>query len=91
MLYDKKWDVKAEPSLKGVIAWLETKDPNESYCFIDPQNCAIAQYLRVIGYRQHNSLLTWHIDSILKKKGVGVCFAKSNTFGEVLQKLKPLT
>jgi hypothetical protein len=36
--------LKAEPSLEGFIAWLETKDPNEEYDYHNSEACACGQY-----------------------------------------------
>lgn len=49
MLFDPKW-LKTEPSLAGLIAWLETKNPNETYVWHDSNNCLIAQYGKSIGW-----------------------------------------
>ena len=36
MLYDPKWEVKTkEPSVEGLIAWLETKNPKQKYDYYD--------------------------------------------------------
>ena len=37
------------PSLRGLIAWLETQDPTEIYNWTDAQNCVLGQYYRTIG------------------------------------------
>lgn len=57
MLYDKKWDApkvevtKPEKiSLEGVIQWLETKDPNTEYNWLDCKGmCLLGQYLTAQG------------------------------------------
>ena len=53
MLYDPKWEkpTKAKPfSRAHVIAWLETKNPTEAYCYIDNGHCLIGQYLELLGH-----------------------------------------
>lgn len=40
--------VTKTPSLRGLIAWLETKDPTEQYCFFDHGHCLMAQYYKAI-------------------------------------------
>lgn len=47
MLYDPKWEVKADPfTLKGLIAWLEQQPPEKTYCFYDyTGECLLDQYL----------------------------------------------
>jgi len=50
MLYDPKWaGKKVKPTLAGIIAWLETKNPNEVYNYTMQYGCAAAQYLQHIG------------------------------------------
>lgn len=94
MLYDKKWDSQpktVEPSLKGMIAWLETKDPKEKYDFVSKE-CACAQYFQAIGYTDYSSLLSWNIERHLgmKPNTCGRYFAVSDNFGELLSHLKRL-
>lgn len=55
MLYDPKWE-KSQPdlvykgvSLRGLIAWLETKNPEETYCFLISSNCLVTQYAKAVG------------------------------------------
>lgn len=36
-------------TLPDLIAWLETKDPNERYDYTDANNCLWAQYLKAQG------------------------------------------
>jgi hypothetical protein len=52
MLYNPKWEVKADPfSLRSLIAWLETQPADETYCYMDNGHCLVAQYLESHGYR----------------------------------------
>ncbi len=57
MLYNKSWDKpKHKPlSMKAVTAWLETKDPNEEYNYMDFDCCLAAQYNTFIGRRYAKS------------------------------------
>lgn len=50
MLFDPKWE---KSSLRDFIAWLRTKDPNETYDWLDPKTCACGQY-------SAERLGTWH-------------------------------
>src|SRR5262245_32661999 len=60
MLYDPKWtkeaETRADPlllpiSLPGLIAWLETQDPNASYDYgCKTGECMVHQYLRAAGH-----------------------------------------
>jgi len=47
MLYDPKWEQKTDIlALPTLIAWLETKNPNESYNFDDCKGgCLFSQYI----------------------------------------------
>jgi hypothetical protein len=59
MLYDPNWnkpttDTKKKPgvfTLDGLIAWLETKDPNEKYRYLSIHRCLLAQYFHAKGFR----------------------------------------
>lgn len=51
MLYNKDWDKpKGVNTIRGLIAWLETKDPSEMYDYTSPHQCMCAQYYRAHGY-----------------------------------------
>lgn len=54
MLYDPKWEKNSEtkphPSLEGLIAWLETKNPSERYDWSNCEGrCLIGQYGASLG------------------------------------------
>jgi len=56
MLYDPNWDkTETKPfqpedlSLAGLIAWLETQDPDTTYEFGDIFDCLLCRYARAIG------------------------------------------
>lgn len=98
MLYNKKWDSQAkpvEPSLKGIIAWLETKDPNEEFTYESSTTCAMAQYLQAIGQFVLNQGLGFYgISRALNTRFDLGKFPFHNTesknFGELLNHLKRL-
>jgi len=53
MFLDEKrhGEVRTEtPSLRGLIAWLETKDPDAKYDYCDPDACLLCQYFRAQGF-----------------------------------------
>jgi len=55
MLYDPKWEVKADPTkLETLIAWLECQPENETYCFSSKKDCLIAQYGAAHGKKWDN-------------------------------------
>lgn len=61
MLYDPKWEKKTatDPlSLEGLIAWLETKNPDESYNFHDCKGaCLWDQYMgRCTGSEEYEKI-----------------------------------
>jgi hypothetical protein len=41
-----------EPSLRGFISWLETKNPNEEYYWASGKSCAAGQYAASLGIHQ---------------------------------------
>lgn len=50
MLYDPKWEVKADPfSLESLIAWLEMQPGDKTYCYMDTGGCLLHQYLNAVG------------------------------------------
>lgn len=53
MLYDPKWDGGGRDprDLNTLIAWLETKNPTETYYYSSPSNCLLAQYYRAMGFQ----------------------------------------
>lgn len=54
MLYDKRWEKKAETkpafSLDTLIAWLEKQEADRVYCYQDNGGCLFAQYFSEHGY-----------------------------------------
>ena len=50
MLFDPKWEVKTRtPSKAGLIAWLETQPPEQTYNWVRCEECVLAQYAKSIG------------------------------------------
>lgn len=57
MLYDPKWE---GPSVRGLIGWLETKDPEGTYDFMDCHGgCLISQYLATLGFEWEHGFCAW--------------------------------
>lgn len=46
MLYNPSWS--KEFTRENLIAWLETKPPDESYCFVVANECLLAQWARSV-------------------------------------------
>ena len=52
MLFDPRWEQRTERAeIERFAAWLETRDPQERYCYRDFVNCAVAQWLKSEGER----------------------------------------
>lgn len=49
MLFDPKWEVKADPfSLESLIAWLEKMPVDGEYSWDDGTECLLGQWLRTL-------------------------------------------
>jgi hypothetical protein len=49
MLYDPKWGAKFKPlSTAGLVAWLETKNPETEYDWKSVDGCLIGKYLAAV-------------------------------------------
>lgn len=63
MLYNPNWTAPA-PTLAGMVAWLETKDPSETYdwgnclgqCLIGQYAASIGWTIQAMSYKQYHSL-----------------------------------
>lgn len=95
MLYNPKWEkrTRTEPPLAGLIAWLETKDPNETYEWDDCRGrCLIGQYGASIGlsWKAICLLETGTHDETLYKKLTPNCLALTHphTFGAALERAR---
>ena len=52
MLYDPKWEVKADPfTLDALISWLETQPADRSYPYSSARKCLLCQYFEAHGFR----------------------------------------
>lgn len=94
MLYDPKWEVQTDleydgVSLRGFIAWLETKDPNEAYLYEDPFSCAVAQYKISLGYTRQESAISLLSSSSDWLHSI-VCSPHKTTFGAALKRARKL-
>jgi hypothetical protein len=48
----RQGEVTADPFKRStLVAWLERKNPDELYCYIDSQNCVLCQYFAAHGYQ----------------------------------------
>lgn len=94
MLFNLKW-TKTEPSLAGLIVWLETKNPNECYIWHDSNDCLIAQYGKSIGWsakQMNTKAVEGDIKSApyyrISTANGQLALAKPHTFGAALARAK---
>src|SRR6266550_4661995 len=53
MLYDSKWQTKADPFLLStLLVWLETREPDEKYNYTNPADCLLCRYFADHGWKQ---------------------------------------
>lgn len=81
MLYDPKWNLI---SVRGLIAWLETQDPNEEYNWAC-ERCLIGRYLEAIG--QFDKMKDGITYSILTTKEC-IAIKQPHTFGTALERAR---
>lgn len=94
MLYNPVWD-KPQPkpaTWASVIAWLETKDPDEYYSYKNREHCLAAQYNQAMGRKYDTSVaLSSNIFTYFRFDRRLERLARSNwsrTFGEALSMAK---
>ena len=75
------------PSLESMAAWLETKNPNEEYRWIDSHNCACAQYAKDReafaewrGHGRYSHFSPWYELNMLAQH--------CGTFGKLLERVR---
>ena len=85
MLYNPHTRV---PSLESMAAWLETKDPNEEYSWIDSHKCACAQYAKARGvfdqWRGHG----WYSSDRPVWHDLNMMAQHCETFGKLLERVR---
>lgn len=82
MLYNPKWSTT--PSLDGFIAWLETKDPDETYNYLNCDGeCVIGRYLGSLGIAWTN-MVTMKTNFYLSVDRIASEFP--HTFGAALRR-----
>ncbi len=88
MLYDKRWDAKVEqPSLTGLIAWLEKQPGGTTYDFGDPYNCLVARYLQAIAHTPY-CLSSWDVQKMFGYKGFEAVVKGPYTYKAALQRAR---
>lgn len=74
-------------ALTSLIAWLETKDPNETYSFLSCNHCLNAQYMRHLGYtRPELNISMWR--DLHSKGFVTIASGRPWTFGAALERAR---
>lgn len=52
---------KPQPSLSGLISWLETQRPNQTYSYMNCQGgCLVGLYYQAIGYDWYDDCMPCH-------------------------------
>jgi hypothetical protein len=90
MACDLESERKAEPTLPGFIAWLESKDPNEKYNWPNSEKCACGQYARSLGVEDWRSDDKWSKFNMLARGKPVFCDSEREewTFGKCLDRAK---
>lgn len=97
MLYDKRWEYKADPmTLDSLISWLEGRPADKAYDYIVCDQCLLAQYFTACGF--HGVLVE---DQFFTHRGgysrlpayfnniaVGGGMDTRHTFGEALERAR---
>lgn len=89
---DKNLMSPAEPvveakvfTLESLIAWLETKDPDEFYCFVEKGDCLVAQWAGL------KDLKSFEIDEATFDGCLDIAANFPHTFGHALSRANRLT
>ena len=94
MLFNTNWGKKPSNdihSLPSLIAWLETKNPNEEYEYTSSRHCLLAQYYRDQGYKQimmgqYGFRHGWFGHIHLPENFNAIAMIGENTFGAALER-----
>ena len=91
MLYDPKWEVKADPlSLESLIAWLETQPPETEYEWTDCHGgCLIGRYFAAMGIK--GPLYSEVFDEGWKYARVCSDLSGPTTYGAALKRARALS
>ncbi len=87
----KEGEARVDPKrLENLIAWLETKDPQEAYRFVDCDKCLFAQYLRESGFVGRMGFETDGGDAWqhLHRRFFHVAGVSPQTFGAALERAR---
>jgi hypothetical protein len=90
MLYDPKWDqqTKAEPSLAGFIAWLETQQPDGRYDWACRGHCLCDQFFQATGADPGDWSLHKKVERATGVRLDGLAIQHPWTFGAALRRAR---
>jgi hypothetical protein len=96
MLWNPQWELSQY--LAKFIAWLETKDPNETYNFTLSRRCALAQFVESIAGAIKQPYMGGSMAYIINGQTVDfrpwldavAFYGKPRTFGNALAKARKL-
>jgi len=86
MLYDPRWDYRNALTVKNLIAWLETQDPDTKYDYCNPSTCLVAKFLYCMG-ASRIILIGSEIPCDIHS-AVHAVDAKDWTYGKALKRLR---
>ena len=100
MLYDPKWEVKADPlSDIALIGWLERQSPKKEYCYTATGKCLLARYFS-FAFGKRALLASSKFDLIENSRFVGggplpqnwddIARGYPRTFGAALERARDL-
>jgi hypothetical protein len=90
MLYDPRWEQKNKNTLLGLIAWLETQDPNTRYDYCDASGCVVGNYLKSLGVTPFD-LKPEELDALhpcLNSVACGTIYPLDWTYGGALKRAR---
>lgn len=94
MLYDPKWEkpavkTKVEPSLQGMIEWLETQDPLTTYKYWDHcGRCLVGLYYKSIGLGWYEDSVPFHEQFVPLNEIAHAFTSDDMTFGAALERAR---
>lgn len=95
MLYDKRWNAKADPfSLEALISWLKKQPAEKKYHHGSLQFCLLAQFIRHTGVSNRNAIKdkSWELGILppFATVAFGASGAGPYTFGAALTRARAL-
>lgn len=84
MLYNPDWDkIVREFDRKEFVSWLGKQPADQTYKYVEGNNCAVGQYLESKGY------VEWSNPALEKRLGVlSIVISHPHTFGAAYKRAK---